>query len=124
MQSIKIVSGGQTGVDRGALDAALARGCECGGGCATGRLDEVGVIPDHYSLKAMKRGGFRERTLRNVHDSDGTLIIYFDELEGGTAETVSFCLGRKKPFKLIDATELTIPRAVELLFAFVQKHEI
>ncbi|MGH8771217.1 MAG: putative molybdenum carrier protein [Burkholderiales bacterium] len=124
MRTIEIVSGGQTGVDRGALDAALAHDSPCGGWCPAGRLDELGTIPKHYPMRAMKSGGFRERTLRNVQDSDGTVIVYFDELEGGTAQTVAFCLSRKKPFKLIDAAELAVPRAVDRLVAFVEKHHI
>lgn len=124
MKTVKIVSGGQTGVDRAALDAALAHGCECGGWCPAGRLDETGTIPDRYPLQEMKRGGFRSRTLRNVEDSDATLIVYFGELEGGAAATAGFCLTRKKPFKLIDASELTIARAVELLLEFTDTHRV
>lgn len=124
MKTVKIVSGGQTGVDRAALDAALAHGSECGGWCPAGRLDEVGTIPKHYPLRAMKRGGFRSRTLRNVQDSDATLIVYFGELEGGTADTAGFCLTRKKQFKLIDASEVTVTRAIELLLEFTDKYRV
>ena len=73
---LKIISGGQTGVDRAALDVALGHGIECGGWCPAGRLDEFGKIPDHYPLQELQSGGFNERTLQNVKDSDGTVVIY------------------------------------------------
>ena len=84
---MKIISGGQTGVDRAALDFALKYGSECGGWCPAGRLDEFGRIPDRYPLKELKQGSFAERTLQNVKDSDGTVVIYCEELRGGTEFT-------------------------------------
>src|ERR671931_202999 len=77
--AMKIVSGGQTGVDRAALDVALKHGIECGGWCPAGRLDEVGRIPDRYPLRELAQGSFADRTLENVKDSDGTIVIYFGE---------------------------------------------
>jgi hypothetical protein len=87
---MKIISGGQTGVDRAALDAAMKHGIECGGWCPAGRLDEFGKIPEQYPLQELEHGTFADRTLQNVKDSDGTAIIYFDKLRGGTAQTVEF----------------------------------
>src|SRR5437588_587731 len=86
--AVKIISGGQTGVDRAALDVALKHGIKCGGWCPAGRLDESGKIPDHYPVKELKRGGNEERTFRNVEESDGTIVIFFHELSGGTAYTL------------------------------------
>ena len=77
---VKIVSGGQTGVDRG----GLARGVSCGGWCPPGRTAEDGVIHDRYPLVELPRGDYRDRTLRNVLDSDGTAVVYCNGLEGGT----------------------------------------
>ena len=59
---ITIISGGQTGVDRGALDAALSLGTPCGGWCPEGRLAEDGVIPDIYPLQVLEGSGYRKRT--------------------------------------------------------------
>jgi hypothetical protein len=73
MPLLKIISGGQTGVDRGALDAALAVHFPCGGRCPAGRKAEDGTIPENYPVTALRRGGYRARTLKNVQDSDGTL---------------------------------------------------
>ncbi len=79
----KIVSGGQTGVDRVALDAALASQFPCGGWCPVDRSAEDGVIPATYPLTPLPDGDLRERTRQNVIDSDGTLIVSDTRLTGG-----------------------------------------
>lgn len=82
---IKIVSGGQTGVDRAALDFAIQHGFEHGGWCPHGRLAEDGVIPQKYELRETESAEYEERTERNVLDSDATLIVAREkELSGGT----------------------------------------
>jgi len=86
-----IVSGGQTWVDRGALDAALRAGVPCGGWCPADCRAEDGLIDACYGLLPLPQGGYAERTRRNVEDSDATLILYFGELEGGTALTAACC---------------------------------
>jgi Circularly permutated YpsA SLOG family len=117
---VKIISGGQTGVDRAALDVALKHGIDCGGWVPTGRLDEFGRIPDRYPVRELDHGGFTERTLQNIKDSDATVIIYCDELGGGTEETVQFCIEEKRPHLLIDAAKISPERAAELIAEFVQ----
>ncbi len=99
---LKIVSGGQTGVDRGALDAALESAEQCGGWCPEGRKAEDGVIPESYPVQELKGGGYRKRTRKNVQDSDGTVIIYFGQLIGGTEQTLRYCLDEKKPYLLLN----------------------
>jgi hypothetical protein len=111
-------------VDRGALDAALELGFPCGGWCPEARMAEDGRIPDRYPLKVLPGAGYVERTWRNVVDSDGTAIIYFGELQGGTQQTVQFCIEKAKPYKLIDAEKVSEKRAGELLDAFVRQHRI
>ena len=71
----KIVSGGQSGVDRGALDAAIARGCNHGGWCPAGRRAEDGPIAERYQLRETEAAKYEVRTEQNVLDSDGTLIL-------------------------------------------------
>jgi len=121
---VKIISGGQTGVDRAALDVALKRGIECGGWCPTGRLDEFGRIPDQYPLQELEVGGFTERTLKNVKDSDGTVVIYPGKLSGGTEQTVRFSVEQQRPHQLIDASKVSVEEAAKLISDFVRKSKI
>ncbi len=121
---MKIISGGQTGVDRAALDVALKHGIDCGGWCPAGRFDEFGRIPDPYPLNELTCGGFTERTLQNVKDSDGTVIIYLGELSGGTEQSVQFCVEQQQPHELIDASKISTEDAAKFIADFVHKHEI
>ncbi len=121
---MKIISGGQTGVDRAALDLALKHGVDCGGWCPAGRLDEFGRIPDQYPVQELDAGGFSERTLQNVKDSDGTVIIYTGKLGGGTEQTVRFCQELRRPYQLIDAAKISAEDAAKLIADFVRDHEI
>ena len=120
----KIVSGGQTGVDRGALDAALQRGFPCGGWCPPGRKAEDGPISESYALVEMSGGGYRERTIQNVVDSDGTAVLYFGELSGGTEQTMLHCIRQKKPYRLIDACEISPERAAVLVVEFIRENAV
>ena len=72
---LTIVSGGQTGVDRAALDWAIEKGWPHGGYCPKGRIAEDGLIPGKYNLKEIKSGKYRIRTRLNVIHSDATLIL-------------------------------------------------
>ena len=121
---MKIISGGQTGVDRAALDAALRHGIKSGGWCPTGRLDEFGRIPDRYPVKELESGGFTERTLQNVKDSDGTVIIYPGKLSGGTEQTLYFCIEQRRPHELIDASNVSTEKAAQLIADFVRETKI
>jgi len=121
---VKIISGGQTGVDRAALDVALKHGIESGGWCPTGRLNEFGRIPDRYPLKELENGGFTERTLQNVKDSDGTVIIYPGKLGGGTEQTVHFCVEQRRSHELIDASNVSTEKAAQLIGDFVRENKI
>ena len=120
---ITIISGGQTGVDRAALDVALEAGVSCGGWCPEGRLAEDGVIDSHYPLKELSGGDYIERTRRNVLDSDATVVIYFDKPQGGTELTIDFCKQADKPFLLIDASVARFPTVVDELFDFTRQHQ-
>ena len=98
----KIVSGGQTGVDRGALDAAIALGIPHGGWCPRGRLAEDGTIPARYELTETDSPEYHVRTEKNVLDSDATLILYRGELRGGTKLTRQLAERHAKPCLVVD----------------------
>ena len=93
----KIVSGGQTGVDRAALDVAIELGIPHGGWCPKGRLSEDGVIDHRYQLTEHSTSDYAARTLQNVVDSDGTLILYRQRLTGGTLLTNRLAKEKAKP---------------------------
>lgn len=124
MSLVRIVSGGQTGVDRGALDAALETGFPCGGLCPAARRAEDGPIPPRYPLEELRARDYVVRTRRNVADSDGTLVIHHGALEGGTALTVRFCKELQRPCLSLDATEMDAVRAAVQARAFIRRQGI
>ena len=83
-RKIKIISGGQTGVDRAALDVAIELGLQYGGFCPKGRLAEDGIIQDKYKLTELHTSHYKMRTFANVQASDGTLIIHSGRVSGDT----------------------------------------
>ena len=93
----KITSGGQTGVDRAALDAAMVLGLKMGGWCPKGRLAEDGKVPNKYPLQEMDTSEYPARTEQNVIDSDGTLIVFWGKMSGGTALTFECASRHKRP---------------------------
>ena len=111
---IKIVSGGQSGVDRAALDFALENQISCGGWCPKGRLAEDGRIDKRYPLQETKTKDYRVRTKANVEDSDGTLILYIDKLGNGTALTQQIAKHLKKPYLLIRLDRDYFEKSAEL----------
>ncbi len=121
---MKIVSGGQTGVDRAALDAALELGIEAGGWCPQGRLAEDGAIAEKYPLKELAKADYLQRTKRNVIDVDGTVIIFFGNPAGGTQLTLEFCIKESRPYLLIDAQSLSVEQASVKIQRFIDKNNI
>lgn len=102
---IKIISGGQTGADQGALDAAIEMDIPHGGWVPKERKTEAGPLPAKYQLKDMLTASYQARTERNVIDSDGTLILSHGPLTGGSALTEKMARKHRKPFLHIDLTE-------------------
>lgn len=108
--ALRIISGGQTGVDQGALDAAIALGLPHGGKCPKGRLSEAGTIPAKYQLEELSSRRYSVRTEQNVIDADGTLIIYYQTFSGGTEFTRRMAIKNQKPhfvFDLANPVELS-----------------
>ena len=121
MRLQKIVSGGQTGVDRAALDTAMAHGLDVGGWCPKGRRAEDGEIPARYPLDETPTAAYEQRTAWNVRDSDGTLIITDGVLEGGTALTLNEA---KRQERAVLHVRLDDPVPVEMIRAWGEEHDI
>ena len=102
MNQLKIISGGQTGVDRAALDVAKALAIPCGGWCPRGRKAEDGIIDARYNLQETPSQNYAQRTEWNVRDADATLIIYQQPLEGGTLLTKEYAEKKGKPCFVAD----------------------
>ena len=120
----RIISGGQTGADRAALDFAIEYGYPHGGWAPRGREAEDGRIPPKYQLTELPDGGYRQRTRRNVEDSDGTLIVNRGVLDGGSLATKEFAEKAGKPFFVVQVDEgVTAHMAADVL-AWLQAHAI
>ena len=102
----KIVSGGQTGVDRAALDVAIHLGIPHGGWCPQGRRAEDGPLEPIYRLQETESTNYAERTEKNVVDSDGTLILHAGPLSGGTLLTLQLAQRHSKPCLAVDLAKL------------------
>ncbi len=99
---LRVISGGQSGVDRAALDVALELGLPCGGWCPAGRRAEDGPIPLRYPLQETESADYTERTRRNVVGADATLILSRNALSGGTLLTVQIAGESDKPCLVVD----------------------
>lgn len=102
MRLAQIISGGQTGVDRAALDAALHCGLGTGGWCPHGRRAEDGRIPDRYLLRESPSRAYRQRTRLNVLDSDATLVVTVGALEGGSQFTAEIAARHGRLLAVVD----------------------
>jgi len=117
----KIVSGGQTGVDRAGLDAGLALGLAVGGRCPRGRRAEDGPIPVHYPLQETASASYRVRTRLNVRDSDATLILCRGPLRGGTRLTAAIARRMGRPLRITDLSRRVQAPAVA---AWLRRHGV
>lgn len=115
------MSGGQTGVDRAGLDVAIALGIDHGGWCPKGRRAEDGPIPACYRLTETESDDYAVRTAWNVVDSDGTLILYFGVLRGGTELTHRLAQKHRRPHALVDLCD---PKPVEAVWQWIREQGI
>jgi hypothetical protein len=122
IDGMKIISGGQTGADRAALDWAIAEGVEHGGWCPKGRLAADGPLDEKYKLSETESDGYRQRTKRNVADSDATLILNLGVLDGGTHQTLRFAQTLRKPHLVIQLDEPDFERCVQALCLWLSVH--
>ncbi len=106
-----VISGAQTGVDRAALDAAMALGIPCGGWCPAGRRAEDGVIAMRYPVVETERADYRDRTEANVLAADGTLVVTEGPVraESGTACTIDLARKHGRPHLVLDLAGTLFP---------------
>lgn len=121
----RIVSGGQTGVDRAALDAAIAAAVPHGGWCPAGRRAEDGEIPPKYDLTEMASESYIARTRQNVADSDGTLILTRGAPRGGTRATAEHADKIGRPLWVTDFKRMIDPDAeIAAILDWMAEHDI
>jgi len=120
----KIISGGQTGADRAALDVAIKLGIPHGGWVPKGRKTESGPLPERYQLQEMGTRGYAERTEQNVLDSDGTLILSHGKLIGGSALTLRLAKKHDRPWLHVDFDRLNTFDAAHLINSWIVRHLI
>ena len=121
---IRIISGGQTGVDRAALDFAIRHGHEHGGWCPRGRLAEKGVIPHRYRLRETDSPEYKERTEKNALDSDATLIIARKRKLSGGAAFTRFCAKKHgRPWLVIYEGD-KLSESAAAVSAFIKQHQV
>lgn len=123
---MKVISGGQTGVDRAALDAAIAAGLDYGGSVPKGRMAEDGPIGQSYRLlKEMPYGTYKDRTEKNIEDADATLIFTKGKPTDGTAYTIRYARKLYKPIlviDLVDKSSESVVRKVEGWLELIHPH--
>jgi hypothetical protein len=121
----KIISGGQTGADRAALDAAIRLGIAHGGWVPKGRIAEDGPLAPTYRLREMPTESYPERTEKNVMDSDGTLIVCQGTPTGGTEYTRKMVLKHGRQMLHIDPALYGNPMdAASLVRDWIALHNI
>jgi hypothetical protein len=120
----KIVSGGQTGADRAALDFAIEHAIAHGGWAPRGRRAEGGPIPGRYCLSEMATASYPKRTERNVVDSDGTVIITHGIPRGGSALTIRLANAHGRPCLHLDMNRTGADEAAERLAAWLEEYDI
>ena len=98
----KIISGGQTGADRAALDVAIELGIAHGGHVPRGRRAEDGPLDTRYHVRELTVESYDARTEANVRASDATLIVSIGPLAGGSALTRRLAEKHHKPVLHID----------------------
>ena len=123
--SLTIVSGGQTGADRAALDFAIRAGLPHEGWCPLGRLAEDGPLDARYQLRETPTSQYAERTAWNVRDSDATVLFTLKaELSGGTKLTGDVAESLGKPLLHLSAAEVGVLEAAAVLRQFIATHKV
>ncbi len=120
MKLKKIVSGGQTGADQGALAACVQRKFPYGGWVPKGRRTEKGKVPAKYRMRQHWSRHYPPRTEKNVVDSDGTVIFAFGKPDGGSLLTIDFAKKHNKPWLAVDL-ERSVDEAVAKVVRWIRR---
>jgi hypothetical protein len=120
----KIISGGQTGADQGALDFAIKAGIEHGGWIPKGRITENGPLAGKYRLKEMPDTSYARRTKKNVLSADGTLIISHGELTGGSALTRMLAITHKHLWLHVNMDQMSVTEAADAIRVWIDANRI
>ena len=120
----KIISGGQTGADQGALDAAIEHSFPYGGALPAGRKTEAGPLPEKYRMDELNTDSYPVRTLENVKRSDGTLIVSHGELSGGSALTRRYALEEGRACMHVDLSLKSVTNWGEEVSGWITKNRI
>jgi len=120
----KIISGGQTGADQGALDIAIQLGIDHGGWIPRGRKTEAGRLPDKYRLKEMPTGEYHKRTEKNVVSAEATVIFSHGPLTGGSLLTQQAAIRHGRPWLHVDLETLTAFDAAGNLNDWIKEYNI
>ena len=121
---IKIISGGQTGADRAALDAAIERGMPHGGWLPKGRAAEDGPLGQQYCLQELDSYRYRDRTRKNVMESDGTLIVSYGPLTGGSALTEALAVRYDRPCLHLNMEYFSLDDAVCAVEQWLERNAV
>lgn len=124
MALLKIISGGQTGVDQAALDAAIEAGLAYGGWLPAGRKTEAGPLAAKYQMEVMSSAQYAARTKKNVSEADATLILSAGPLTGGSALTARTATGLGKPCMHIDFKRLPVDQSLGTVSRWLAKKQI
>ena len=122
LDSLVLVTGGQTGIDRATLDFCLENRRPCGGWCPEGRMAEDGPLSLIYPVKELPGADYDQRTSANVRDSDATVIFFAGALHGGTLKSYESVKKDVKPVLLLDMTLLDTGGAQSHLADFIERY--
>ena len=120
----KIISGGQTGADRAALDVAIELDISHCGWIPKGRKTEDCILPDKYQLQEMPTASYPKRTEKNILDSDGTLILAHGRLSGGSSLTLKIAKQHHRPRLHVDLNKTIEFEAAQLIHSWIIRHGI
>ncbi len=122
--TMKIISGGQTGADRAALDAAITLQIDHGGWLPKGRKTEEGPLPLQYKLQELASAKYRDRTEQNILDSDGTLLFSFGPLTGGSALTEALAVRHNRPCLHINLELISLKKTYNAVELWLEEYSI